>query len=315
MYAPVVLTGDAVAVLRVRVPDSLLREGVITSWTILALLAGALVTLAVAVTDRLGRSITRPATDLAATSRSLASGDLGARAEVAGPPEIAEAGVALNTLADRIDELLAAERERVADLSHRLRTPLTALRLSAEAQGASAITDDIDRLEREVSAVISAARRPLHTASTRGADLGGVARSRAEFWSALAADDGRSWSCSVEPAIPLPVEPSDVQIIDALDALIGNVFAHTPEGVAYAITVQRLGDHAVLTVDDAGPGVANPAAILERGVSAGGSTGLGLDIASRVATDAGGTLRIERSPLGGARIVVELPIAGDRSAS
>jgi signal transduction histidine kinase len=49
---------------------------------------------------------------------------------VPGPtPELADAARALNRLADRIDELRAAERERVADLSHRLRTPLTGLRL------------------------------------------------------------------------------------------------------------------------------------------------------------------------------------------
>ena len=78
-------------------------------------------------TDRLARSVTRPAADLARTSRALAGGDTHARADVAGPPEIADVAEALNLLADRIDELRVAERERVADLSHRLRTPLTAL--------------------------------------------------------------------------------------------------------------------------------------------------------------------------------------------
>ena len=50
-----------------------------------------------------------------------------------GPAEVAKVGSALNGLADRIDEVIAVEREAVADLSHRLRTPLTALRLQVEA--------------------------------------------------------------------------------------------------------------------------------------------------------------------------------------
>ena len=49
-----------------------------------------------------------------------------------GPEEVRRVGAALNRLAGRIDELLAAERETVADLSHRLRTPLTAVRLDVE---------------------------------------------------------------------------------------------------------------------------------------------------------------------------------------
>ena len=56
-----------------------------------------------------------------------------ARATLGRPEEVAEVGSALNLLADRIDEVIATEREAVADLSHRLRTPLTALRLDADA--------------------------------------------------------------------------------------------------------------------------------------------------------------------------------------
>ena len=108
------------------------------------------------------RSVTGPAAGLARTSRALAAGDASARADVAGPPEIADVAEAINLLADRIDELRTTERERVADLSHRLRTPLTALRLDAEARGDPALIADLDRLENEMNEVIRAARRPLH---------------------------------------------------------------------------------------------------------------------------------------------------------
>ena len=142
-------------------PTADITEGVTEAWAVLAGVALLLIAASVAVTDRLARSVTRPAADLARTSRDLAGGDASARAVVAGPPEIAAVAESLNLLADRIDELLTAERERVADLSHRLRTPLTALRLDAEGHGAAALVEDVDRLEAEVTELIRAARRPL----------------------------------------------------------------------------------------------------------------------------------------------------------
>jgi signal transduction histidine kinase len=141
-------------------------------------------------------------------------------------------------------------------------------------------------------------------------DLGAVARDRATHWSALADDDGRAWSLEIEPDGPIPVRLSSRDAGAAVDALIGNVFAHTPEGSAYAVAVRRHDGTVELAVDDAGAGIADPDAALARGVTRAGSTGLGLDIARRSAEAAGGSLAIERSPLGGARVRLVLPIDG-----
>jgi signal transduction histidine kinase len=306
VFAPVVLNGGAVAVLRVRIPDDQLRDGVTTAWSILAVLALALLLLAVVVTDRLARSVTRPAVELAATSRALASGDATARAELGGPPEIVEAGAALNLLADRIDELLVAERERVADLSHRLRTPLTALRLGAEGQGIESLVADVDRLEAEVTDLIRAARRPLHDGVQVRCDLAAVVEERAAFWGALADDDGRTWSCTISPPGPHPVGLSADDAAAAVDVLLGNVFTHTPEGTGYAVTVRRVGDREQVVVADGGAGLPG-GRLPERGVSGAGSTGLGLDIAASAARAAGGELRLEVSALGGAGLVIDVP--------
>jgi signal transduction histidine kinase len=100
----------------------------------------------------------------------------------------------------------------------------------------------------------------------------------------------------------VPVPRSE--LILAVDALLGNVFAHTPEGAAFRVTVSPAG----LIVDDAGPGIADPAAAVQRGVSGAGSTGLGLDIVRRVAEAGGGRLAIDRGPLGGARIALLLGV-------
>jgi signal transduction histidine kinase len=104
------------------------------------------------------------------------------------------------------------------------------------------------------------------------------------------------------------LSPRDAEA--AVDALIGNVFAHTPEGSGYAVAVRRHDGTVELAVDDAGAGITDPDAALARGVTRAGSTGLGLDIARRSAEAAGGSLAIERSPLGGARVRLILPIDG-----
>ncbi|MBK8729797.1 MAG: HAMP domain-containing protein [Tetrasphaera sp.] len=76
--------------------------------------------------------MTTPVTAVAATAHRLREGELTPRARVGGPPETAELATAFNALAERIGvDLLDAERERVADLGHRLRTPVTALRLDS----------------------------------------------------------------------------------------------------------------------------------------------------------------------------------------
>ncbi|MEO7573386.1 MAG: two-component sensor histidine kinase, partial [Acidimicrobiales bacterium] len=63
---------------------------------------------------------------------------------------------------------------------------------------------------------------------------------------------------------------------------------------------------------DGGPGIADADAVLDRGSSARGSTGLGLDIAVSAARAAGGALRIDASAsLGGAKIVLDLPLVAE----
>jgi signal transduction histidine kinase len=310
VFGPVVLGNGEVVVLRVHVPDALATDGVATSWLVLAVVAIVLLIVAVVATDRLARSsVTRPAADLARTGRALAGGDTHARATLAGPPEIMDIAESLNLLADRIDELRIAERERVADLSHRLRTPLTALRLDVEGSGDADLLEDVDRLEAEVTELIRAARRPLHEEVAVRCDLAEVVEERAAFWGALADDDQRTWRCSVAPPGPYPVRVDRDELAAAVDVLLGNVFAHTPEGSPYAVLVRAAQGRVLMAVEDGGSGIEDGDGLLDRGSSAGGSTGLGLAIAVSTARAGGGDLRVERSAdLGGARVVLDLPL-------
>ena len=302
------LTGGA-AVIRTFVPDSVLHHGVTRAWLLLGGVGLLLLVLSVLVADQLARSLVRPLTALARASDRLAAGDLSARAAVAGPPEVRRAGAGLNRLAVRIGELLAHERETVADLSHRLRTPLTALRIDAESlrDGAEMerLLADVGSVERTVSEIIREARRPGGGGSRAMCDAARVISDRAAFWWPLAEDQDRRMTIEVAPG-PLPVFVAADDLGTCADVLLGNVFAHTPEGVAFAVRLsRRAAGGAWLVVADDGPGfgAADPT---RRGQSSGGSTGLGLDIARRIAEASGGTLIVGRSASGGGSVTLAL---------
>ncbi len=310
IYAPVLLpgTGEAIVV-RVFVTDESLTAGVTRSTTTLGLLGVALVAIAIAVADRLGQSMLNPVRDLAATASVLGKGNLEARVTPSGPPEVQEVAVELNDLADRIVRLLRMEREAAADLSHRLRTPLTAVRLDAEAldegAGTQRLLDDLDELERTVDFVIREARRPGRTDTADACDIAKVASARVEFWTVLAEEQGRNLKyISDDEAAVVSIGADDATTM--IDALVGNVFAHTDEGVGFTVAVATVSpEEVMIIVDDQGPGFGPEMA--ERGLSAGGSTGLGLDIAARTAASAGGHLTIGTSEPGGGRVTVTLP--------
>jgi len=297
---------DGVAVVEVLVPAEQVSAGVTRTWLILAGLGLLLFLLALLVADRLARSLTRPVTDLADTAHRLGSGDLSARVQPGGPPEVREVGTAVNRLAGRIGELLTAERESAADLAHRLRTPLTALRLDAESlppADRDRLLDDVDALARTVDEIISEARRPVREGLGAACDATAVVADRVAFWAVLADEEQRGLDLDL-PGRPLPVRVAAADLGAAVDALLGNVFAHTVEGTGFRVAVRpRDGGGAEVSVADSGPGL--PEASVERGRSGGGSTGLGLDIARRTAESSGGGLRLASSSAG-ATVALEL---------
>ncbi|WP_250006428.1 HAMP domain-containing sensor histidine kinase [Actinoplanes sp. M2I2] len=291
---------DGPAVIRTVVSPAEGSAGVTRSWLVLFGLGALLVALGVLVADRLARTIVRPITDLSDVSHRLAGAELTARASPEGPREVREVAGALNHLAGRIQELLRAEREQVADLSHRLRTPLTALRLEAEGlrdpEESARLSAAADALERAVSGLIQQARRRTDAdAEPAGCDAAAVVADRAAFWAVLAEDTGREMTVDRGPG-PQPVAVSADELGAAIDALLGNVFAHTPDRTPFSVRLEAAPGGAVLTIADRGPGM--PAGLIRRGVSGGDSTGLGLDIARRAAQTAGGQLEITGSENG-----------------
>ncbi|MFG3702556.1 ATP-binding protein [Micromonospora sp. NPDC047620] len=332
---PVVL-GDRTAVVEVFVPEAALDEGAGGRWLLLLGVAAALVGAAVLVVDRVAARAVDSARGLVRAALAIGDGDLAVRVEPSGPRELAEAGYAFNRMADRMVAARTDERELVADLSHRLRTPLTVLRLDAEAlesddtsvgsfsaaeldrrRGIRRIRQAIVTLEGEIDVLIKTTRKAVaHEAGPAMCDVSEVVRDRMVFWAALAGDQNRPHRVTgAQLRIPAPVPRAELAA--ALDAVIGNVFRYTPQGTAFEVAVSRRDGYVAIRIDDAGPGIANPDRALRRGASDQGSTGLGLDIAKRVALQANGSVSIDRARLGGASVVMLLadPEATPRQVS
>ncbi len=301
-----VVTEEGTAVVRTSVEPDDLHAGVTSAWLGIVGLGVLLLALAGATAAWQGRRLAEPLREVAGTAHELRGGNLAARARVRGTEETKELARALNGLAERIRELLAAERATVADLSHRLRTPVTALRLDAEAVENKALArrlgDHIGVLQRSIDAIVHEARRPVRTDLPTVGDFAATVRERTDFWQVLAEDQARPTEISIpEGELPVPVAPDD--LADLIDCLIDNVFAHTPEQTPFAVSLAEEDGTVRLVVSDDGPG---PAA---RAGDRLGSTGLGLDIARRTAAGSGGDLKFGPGEEGGTTVEVTLPLS------
>lgn len=313
-----VLMEPGTAIVRTTVTEAELTRGVAGAWGGIIGLGAVLLVLALVLASRLGRRVSEPLLEVAGTAHRLREGELSARAEVRGTEETQELARALNGLAERTAELLASERAAVGDLSHRLRTPVTALRLDAEAVSepelAHRLQEHIAVLQRTVDAIVKEARRPVRTDLTPTCDATAAVGERTTFWRVLAEDQGRPITITLPHERALVALARD-DLTDLVDVLVDNVFAHTPEGVPLAISlsvspnvspdvwpdVDPGAAAVVLSVSDGGPGFARGAR-----TDRPGTTGLGLDIARRTALDAGGGLRLGRAASGGALVEVTL---------
>ena len=310
VYEPVTRDDDSVAIIRVFVPDAQLRRGVVRSWLFLALLGAAMVVFAALVFDRIARSVLHSVRDLADVADSLGRGDLRARASERGPSEVRDVGSAMNRLANRVEELIVAERVVVADLSHRLRTPITALRAEAgtlsDRAASRRIEGGLDDITKEVDQIIREVSQPSRRGLGIAVDVALVVRHRVTFWQVLAEDQHRQLTLALEPGpLFVPVVRSDLEAV--IDAVFDNVFTHTPEGGGFRVELTADSSTASLMVDDEGSGFPRGFGP-ERGYSTSGSTGIGLDFVRRTVESAGGHLLTPARSGGGARVRIELPL-------
>jgi signal transduction histidine kinase len=292
---PAFRTDGSVAVIRVYVPPSELRRG---NWLILlGLLAagGILVAGGVLMVDRATRSVVRSMEGAADVAARLGSGELDARFDGVGPTEVLDIGHGLNRLAGRVAELINAERVAVADLSHRLRTPVTAVRaelgVAMSTGQPERVVAGLDELSRVIDDVIHAAQAPARRGLGVVGDLTAVARHRARFWSTLAEDQDRPFTVTIDLATHrVPIVETD--LIAIVDVLLDNVFSHTADGTPFELAVSRAEGFVVMDVTVYGPekprtdpdGTEPP------------STGWGLQFVSRTVEPVGGSVSFESAP-------------------
>lgn len=306
-----VRTRDGTAVVRVGVPSH--GNGTVAVAVVALGVGVALITVAVA--DRLARDEVAALADVARAADRIAAGDTTARSTPAGPPEVRRLSAAVNKIAIQVEQLLGAERREGSDLAHRLRTPLTALELDVsalpESPAARNVAIDLNALTLAINGVISTSRRTVRKPPTGPVLLSDVVRERLRYWTALAAGTGRAAESVIDDASgSVGAGRADLEAV--IDALLANVFAHTPAGTGFRVVVRRHGAAVLLIVDDRGPGFAR-SDVVRRGRSGSGSTGLGLDIVRRTAESTGGSVRTGRSVLGGA--TVEVVFGADTSST
>ncbi|MFC4333591.1 HAMP domain-containing protein [Salininema proteolyticum] len=286
------------AVVRTFVEDAEMTEGLGRQYLLVGSAAVLLLFVGAALARWTTNRILAPLQAVTDVSNRIAAGDTDARADIGDKTEVGDVARALNGLADRVDDLLAAERDRVADISHRLRTPLTVLKLEVEGMADDRERGEVEaavaELEEAVTGVVNDARRPAGSGPV--CDITALVRERIAFWEVLAEETGRRVGSFLPgEAIPVGVEESEAR--DAMDAALGNVFAHTPDGTGFSVRLERTADGALVTVVDEGPGISDPS-LLERGRSAAGSSGLGIDIIRRTAVKSGGRAEFGPGPGG-----------------
>jgi signal transduction histidine kinase len=306
----VLVEGTGTYVVVAWVSRAVLTQGVWEAWLTAVAIGVGLTVISVIAASMVVRRISGPLREVASVAHQLRSGDLAARAEPAGADETRELAEALNGLADRITELLAAERAAIGEMAHRLRTPITALRLDAEAvqdpELSARLSDHLSEVQRAVDTIVKEARRGVRDDMVVDCDATQVVRDRVVFWSALAEDQDRPFDQEL-PDEPLRVQMPASDLVDLIDICIDNVFAHTAEGVAFGVTLSKSGDGAVLVIADQGPG-------FQEGVPNGGRevvghSGVGLEIVEKLVRGLGGTFRTSPPGLPGATVAVSLPLA------
>ena len=305
-----------------------LNKQVAGLWLGLALTGLAAILLATTLSLALARWVGRPLRRLDATADRFGAGELTVRASTdLGPPETRHLAGTFNDMAGRLEALVGSHRTLVADISHQLRTPLSALRLrlellhddvdSAAAGELDGALGEIARLSRLVDGLLAVARAEHTQPAPVTIDLARLAAERVAIWSPLAQERHIELLTSAGPAT---VSATPGHLEQVLDNLLANALDVTPGGGQITVTTRPLHDRVRLEVIDSGPGMTparraqafrrfwtEPADSPSRDSTSG--SGLGLAIVHRLITVDGGTIELADAPGKGLAVRIELHAA------
>lgn len=280
--------------------DVLLGQQVQVSIVVLLLIvlsvgAGAVVATLTA------RRLAEPLSDVADRAARLGAGDFRSAPFRHGIPELDRVSDVLDTSATALTELVQRERELVGDVSHQLRSRLTALQLRLDElashndpdvqREAFAALDQTERLSGVLNDLLEAARA-ARAAGAELQDLKEGLTAVADEWRPALKSAGRGFKVRLPEGLLARVTPARIR--EAVGALVDNAVQHG--GGTVTLSARRAESSLLIEVADNGPGVPEDLVphVFERGVSGESGTGLGLALARALVEADGGRLELSR---------------------
>jgi signal transduction histidine kinase len=318
---PVASGGAVLGAVRASVPTSRIDSQVRRYWLVLGGVA-LIVLAAVAVAGRwLALWVSRPLTHLRDATRRAGAGDLAVRADPSsGPPEVRELSSAFNDMVARLDLVVGTQEQFVADASHQLRSPLTALRLRIENlqhEVSPAVGDElesaiaeVDRLSRLVNGLLTLAHADRRAPQRTRQDVGRLVVERAEAWRFAAGERGVEIVSGADEGLWASLSPGAFEQV--LDNLIANALEVAPADTSIRLTATGRGGAIVVEVCDHGPGMEAEAREhafdrFWRGHDDRRGSGLGLAIVKSLVEADRGAVELDEAPGGGLRVVMTVP--------
>ena len=257
------------------------------------------------------RNQIRPIADLAKAAQSFGTGRDVGDFRPRGAREVRQAGIAFLDMRDRIARQVEQRTAMLAGVSHDLRTILTRFKLELAVLGdgpkVKPLKEDVDEMQRMLEAYMAFVKGDGGEKAS-GCDLGTLVRTSARN----AERSGGSVEIDVPEGQMVTVKPNAFGRL--LTNLIGNAVRYAK---SVKVTARVKDNQLTVHVDDDGPGIPKdkreeafrPFVRLDnaRNLDETG-TGLGLAIALDIAHAHGGELRLEESPKGGLRAVVQIPV-------
>ncbi|WP_330460211.1 HAMP domain-containing histidine kinase [Streptomyces sp. NBC_00820] len=319
--SPVIRDGDVVAVVVTDSPTGQMRSRTLRGWLFIGAGEIAAMLLAVGAALRLTGWVLKPVGILDATTHDIATGRLKSRVAVAGgPPELRRLARSFNEMADNVEDVLEQQRAFVADASHQLRNPLSALLLRIELLALELPEDNEEigsvrtegkRLAQVLDDLLGLALAEHAEADLRLTDIGALAGERVAAWAPSARARGVRLTGDCPPTTAW-ADP--IALSSALDAVIDNAVKFTPEDGVVEVTVASTGDTSRVLVTDTGPGLTDDelARVGDRFWRSGRhqnvkGSGLGLSITRALLAAGGGSLSYAHHEPRGLRVTVTVP--------
>lgn len=318
---PVASGGVVHGAVRLTLDTHEVTERVHRFWLALVVVGAIILAVMACIGTLIARSVTRPVRRLRAAADRHSLGDLTPSAvDEHAPPELAALATAMNHMARRLEVLIEDQRAFVADASHQLRTPLTALRLrlenleteidnAAATEQLNAAIDETNRLAALVEDLLQLARTD-ETPDVIELDLNAVIRDRVDTWTATADQHNVNLQFS-EPTDPLTGTAVAGGLEQVLDNLFDNAIRAAPPGSTVNITLETGDPHHHVIISDTGPGIPDddkPKALTRfwRADATTPGTGLGLAICDAIIQAGGGHLRLNDNQPTGLTVTLEI---------